>query len=227
MSLEQIQTIIDFEFKDPSLLQQALCHKSYHKEHPEVPHNEKLEFLGDAILDAILSDLLMQHFADDSEGSLSRKRASIVNEDRLAELGLQLRLSTFLLVGEREANNRLDQNPRIIASILEAIIGAIYKDQGFAAAFHWVEKLFSPILAQAFAEHDYLSDYKTRFQEWVQEEYRTTPKYTLISQSGPDHSRTFEVEVFIGSESWGSASGSSKKNAAQNAARQALERVKK
>lgn len=227
MTLDQFQENLGYQFQDLALLTQALCHKSYHKEKPDQPHNEKLEFLGDAILDVILSDLLMEKFADDTEGSLSRKRASIVNEDRLCQIGQELGIPRVLFIGERESKNNLDKNPRIVASALEAIIGAVYKDQGFTTVYNWVAQVFTPLLQGAFEEHDFESDYKTRFQEWAQEERKKTPRYELMDQKGPDHARCFTVEVFVGEESWGRAEGASKKSAAQNAARAALERIEK
>ena len=162
-----------------------------------------------------------------TEGSLSRKRASVVNEERLSRLSRDLHLPDYLLIGAREVNNHLQENPRIVASVLEAVVGAIYKDQGFQETFAWVQRIFAPVLDEAFLEHDFVSDYKTRFQEWVQEEFKKTPRYIVVSQEGPDHSRQFEVEVFVGEESWGKAWGNSKKAAAQNAARQAFAKVEK
>ena len=227
MNLDEFQKNLGYQFQDEALLRQALCHKSFHKENPDQPHNEKLEFLGDAILDVVLSDLLMEKFADDTEGSLSRKRASIVNEERLCQIGQELGIPFVLLIGERESKNNLDKNPRIVASALEAIIGAVYKDKGFTTVHNWVAQVFMPLLQGAFEEHDYESDYKTRFQEWAQEEHKKTPRYELIDQQGPDHARCFTVEVFVGEKSWGRAEGPSKKSAAQNAARAALERIDK
>lgn len=222
--IKKIEDTLGFQFKNQELLKTAYCHKSFFKENPEWPHNEKLEFLGDAVLDLVLSDLLMQKFAEDSEGSLSRKRASIVNEASLCQLAKSLDMDQYLLIGERERNSNLRQNSRILASVFEAVVGAIYKDSGFQASFDWIQATFKESLSQTFENHDYEQDYKTRFQEWVQEVHKTTPIYKVISQSGPDHDRVFEVEVFINNESWGRAIGSSKKAAAQNAAEQALKR---
>lgn len=227
VDVAKFQASVDFNFKNEGLVFEALCHKSYNKENPQWPHNEKLEFLGDAVLDLVVSDLLMEKFTEDKEGSLSRKRASVVNEDRLDQVAREKNIDQFLLIGQREANNNLRENPRIVASAFEAVVGAIYKDSGFDSVFPWISNIFSPIIDDAFDEHDFEGDYKTRFQEWVQEEYKQTPRYKVVSQEGPDHDRTFEMEVFVGDESWGTASGSSKKAAAQNAAKVALEKVKK
>ena len=223
--LKNIEQAIFYKANDEKWLHQAFCHKSYHKENPEFDHNEVLEFLGDAVLDLVISDILMERFKDDQEGSLSRKRASVVNEDRLDEIARACKMDQFILIGEREANNNLRANPRIVASVFEAVVGAIYKDSGFQVVDQWIRDRFKDVMNQAFSEHDFEKDYKTRFQEWVQETYKKTPRYQLIGQTGPDHAREFTMEVFIGEESWGQASGASKKTAAQNAAKQALKKV--
>ena len=225
MSWAELQNNIGYQFKNSDWLVEAFCHRSYHKENPSQDHNEKLEFLGDAVLDLIISDMLMEKFQSDKEGSLSRKRASLVNEERLCQLALRMGLQNSILIGEREVAARLRGNPRILASVFEALIGAIYKDGGFAAVDLWTRKIFAELLDEVYENHDFEGDYKTRFQEWVQEKYKTTPRYRLIGESGPDHDRVFEMEVRIGEEIWGRAEGSSKKSAAQNAAREALKRV--
>ncbi len=225
--LEKIEESIGYKANNPQWLKQAFCHKSFHKENPEWKHNELLEFLGDAVLDLVVSDLLMEQFQDDQEGSLSRKRASVVNEESLYRLATGASMQEYLLIGEREANNNLRENPRIVASVFEAVVGAIYKDSGYEAAFSWIKNQFQDLLLQAFDQHDFEKDYKTRFQEWVQEKHKKTPNYRVIGQSGPDHARVFVMEVFVGEESWGTAEGTSKKMAAQKAAKQALERIEK
>lgn len=226
LDFNKLESSIEYHAKDSQWLAQAFCHKSFHKENPDWQHNEVLEFLGDAVLDLVVSDLLMEKFKGDQEGSLSRKRASVVNEARLFELAKKCSMDQFLLVGDREAKNNLQENSRIVASVFEAVVGAIYKDSGFDVCFEWIAKQFRPLIDEAFSEHDFEKDYKTRFQEWVQEEYKKTPRYQVISQEGPDHARTFEMEVFVGDQSFGKATGTSKKAAAQNAAKQALEKVK-
>ncbi len=223
----ELQEIIQYQWKDSSLLRQALCHKSYTKEHPEQLHNEKLEFLGDAILSLAVSDLLMKTFEEDNEGSLSRKRASIVNEERLCELAIQKSLGSFLLIGKGEAKNQLQKNPRILASAFEALIGAIYRDSNFEKTCQWLNWIFEPVIKQAFNEYDFESDYKSRLQEWVQDEFRLTPVYRVVSEEGPDHARIFEVEIIVGDKPWARARGSSKKSASHNAAQKVLQQRKK
>mgnify|MGYP003683221683 CR=1 FL=1 len=226
LNLEELQKAIDYTAKNPELMKQALCHKSFAKENPEWKHNEKLEFLGDAVIDVIVSDLLMATYENDHEGSLSRKRASVVNEDRLCTLAKERGLPEFILLGTSEKVNKLYENPRIVASAFEAIVGAIYKDAGFDIAFKWVEKVFSDLIEQAFSEHDFEDDYKTRFQEWAQEKFKKTPHYKVVGETGPDHARSFEVEVHLNDELWGRGTGPSKKNAAQSAAEDAFKKVK-
>ena len=221
--LKKLQEIIQYQWKDPSLPKQALCHKSYTKENPKQPHNEKLEFLGDAVLELVVTDLLMKSFDRDNEGNLSKKRASIVNEERLCHLATEKSLDSFLLVGKNEIKNGLQKNPRILASAFEALVGAIYKDSGFEKVHDWLNQIFKPVIDRAFSEYDFESDYKSRLQEWVQEKFKLTPVYHVVSQEGPDHARVFEVEIIVGNQSWGKAKGHSKKSAAHNAAKKALE----
>ena len=223
---QTISAQLGYESKDPKWIEQALCHKSFAKENPGLKHNEILEFLGDAVLDVIISDLLMQKYSSDQEGSLSRKRASVVNEDRLYQLAQDRGIPQFIQLGTSERVNKLFENPRIVASAFEAIIGAIYKDSGFAKAFEWVKAVFSDLIDEAFSEHDFAQDYKTRFQEWAQEKYKVTPHYKVVDEKGPDHARLFVVDVFLNGELWGQGEGSSKKTAAQKAAEAAFQRVK-
>ena len=201
--IKDLQSHLNYQFDDLSWLELSLKHKSYAKEQGNNEHNEKLEFLGDAVLDLVVSDLLMNKFDEDTEGNLSRKRASVVNEDRLCEIALKYHLDQFIFLGKSEIKNELQKNPRILASVLEAIVGAIYRDKGFASAFSWIESTFSELLNQAFSEHDFEKDYKTRLQEIVQESHKIIPRYRVIEQSGPDHNRTFKMEVSVAGEVWG------------------------
>jgi ribonuclease-3 len=224
--LDQLMSSLKYKAKDTELLKQAMCHKSFFKENPGWMHNEKLEFLGDAVLDVVVSDLLMEKYESDQEGSLSRKRASIVNEDRLCKLATERGIPQYILVGASEKANKLYENPRIVASAFEAVVGAIYKDSGFNEAFQWISEVFAEVIDQAFSEHDFEQDYKTRFQEWAQEKYKMTPNYKVVDQKGPDHSRVFEVEVYLKDKLWGKGEGTSKKMAAQKAAEDAFAKVK-
>lgn len=212
-------------FKNPDLLTRAVTHKSFSVNSAE--HNEKLEFLGDAVLDLVLADLLMTTFPDNDEGRLSKKRASLVNEKSLSEVATRLGLGAHLRLGKSELQSQGSLKPRLLASSLEALIGAIYLDQGFTPAHALIVRLFEARLNQDDVTEDYRADYKTRFQEAVQARDRMTPVYRQIAEVGPPHARQFEVQVETEGRIWASAKGASKKAAEQEAARVALTMLEK
>jgi ribonuclease-3 len=219
--LEALQAALKYTFSDRGILLQALTHTSYGHEHfPKRPlalrDNERLEFLGDAILDAIVSDILLECYPDYHEGRLSKIRAAVVNEKNLNDVALGLRLDLAVRLGNAK--------PSILSSTFEAIVAAIYLDGGFNAVYPVVRFLFQPFF-KADAGILHIADPKTRLQEKIQAEQKVTPTYTLIGAEGPDHSKTFTVEVRIGERSIARAVGASKKEAEQNAARKALENL--
>lgn len=224
-TIEQLMDSFGIRFKNPELLQKSITHKSFITN--SIEHNEKLEFLGDAVLDLVLADLLMVQFPDIDEGRLSKKRASLVNEKRLSIVASEIGLQDFLRLGKSELQSQGSQKPRLLASTLEALIGAVYLDQGFAVSKALIVRLFEASLLQEDHSEDFQADYKTRFQEAVQARDRVTPTYTLVSEDGPPHSRTFVVQVETGNRVWAKASGSSKKTAEQDAAREALSILQK
>jgi ribonuclease III len=212
------------EFRDPRLLVQSLTHRSFHNENPDesVGHNERLEFLGDAVLDLALSDLLMREFPDLSEGDLSKFRASLVNEAELADIAKELDFDRHIRLGKGELSTGGAKKPRLLASVLEAYIGALYLDQGFPEAFEFMRDIFVPRFEKLTSEkHD--RDFKTRLQERAQEQRRQTPVYELVEESGPDHHKTFVVAVLVGDQELARGRGRSKKQAEQEAAKAALE----
>lgn len=220
-------------FDRPELLVQALTHKSFRNEQPAQANgdNERLEFLGDAVLELALSDLLMARFSVDQEGSLSKKRASLVNEEQLATLARSIGVDGCLRLGKGERQSGGLQKPRILASAFEAVLGAIFLDQGYPASHATVERLFTPLLATfENGAADFARDYKTRLQEYAQEKFRLTPTYHLEQENGPDHEKVFEISVRLEVGGGGSgqarvlaaARGRSKKGAEQEAARLAL-----
>lgn len=211
---------LGLEFQRPELLEQALTHKSFSES--QVGHNEKLEFLGDAVLDLVLADALMRRFPDNDEGRLSKKRASLVNEKELSAVALRLGLQEHLRLGKSEIQSKGALKPRLLAGCLEALIGAIYLDAGFQKAQTAAESLFVGSFEREDAETDFSSDFKTRFQEVVQARKKSTPVYRLVTERGPSHARVFEVEVESDGRVWGRAEGSSKKMAEQLAAEMAL-----
>jgi len=214
-------------FQDEKLLTQALTHKSFHNENSEQSpgDNERLEFLGDAVLDLALSDLLMRCFPELPEGDLSKIRASFVNETVLADIACECGLNEALRLGRGEILTGGSGKPRILSSVLEAIIGAYYLDAGFLKVFKWVEELFALRLKNLDLSLHFAMDYKTRLQELVQERYRQAPKYVLTDSKGPDHKKTFYVEVHVGDRVVANGQGQSKKAAEQDAARWALEKL--
>ncbi|MBX3018422.1 MAG: ribonuclease III [Bdellovibrionaceae bacterium] len=220
MGIENLLQGFGIRFQNAELLQKALTHKSFGVK-PET-HNEKLEFLGDAVLDLALADLLMKRFPDNDEGRLSKKRASLVNEKSLAAVASSLKLGDHLRLGKSELQSQGALKPRLLASTLEALMGAVYLDQGFEKTRELVFRLFDALLANDDVTEDFRSDYKTRFQEAVQARDKVTPVYKLTSEDGPPHARRFTVRVETDGRVWAEAEGSSKKAAEQEAARAAL-----
>lgn len=227
IAIQELQDAINYQANNPSWLYTAITHKSYFKNNKGFNwgNNEKIEFLGDAVLDVIMADILMDTFPDDNEGNLSKKRASLVNVESLSKISLELGLDQFLLIGEGEETQGLRENKRILAGTLEAVIGGIYKDRGFRAAYEWVQTTFRKTLSREFSEHDFRRDFKTRFQELAQEKWKITPVYKVKEVEGPDHKKMFKVEVYVGDDCYGEGSGDSKKSASQQAAEVALVKI--
>lgn len=215
---------LGYEFKNAALLSRALTHKSYANEFKSsLEHNEKLEFLGDAVLDLVVGEFLYEKFPADTEGGLSKKRASIVNEEVLSELALDMGLNKLLQLGKGEAQTGGALKPRLIASSVEAIVGAIYLDGGFEAARNFIRQEFLPLADRFCGQEDFERDYKTRLQELVQKSSKETPRYEVLAEEGPPHDREFLVCVKVKEDVWAQGRGRSKKNAEQMAAKNALE----
>jgi ribonuclease-3 len=201
----------------------ALTHKSYVNEHrdKELEDNERLEFLGDAVVDLAVSDRLMQRFPLASEGDLSRLRATLVDEGGLAQAARAYGLGELLLLGRGEELSGGRDKPSLLADALEAVIGAVYLAGGMPAALDVIDRIFSDAFAQ-IAPGSFGRDHKTALQELAQSRHRASPKYRVISELGPDHSKTFVVEVELSGQVFGQGEGRSKKDAEQAAARVAL-----
>lgn len=190
--------------------------------------NERLEFLGDAVLSAVLSARLMREFPGENEGSLSKRRASLVNEERLAQIAIRLGLDESLKLGKGEIKTGGAAKPRILACGLEALIGAMYFDSSYLEVERVVNELFDlEILGIRESTLDFERDYKTRLQEWSHEERGMTPNYILLEEFGPAHSRGFRVSVSLGDKELARGEGKSKKAAEQEAARAAITNVLK
>jgi ribonuclease III len=229
--ISELSERLGYGFKDPKLLELACIHKSFGNEHRaaqplEARDNERLEFLGDAVLDLIVSLCLLEAFPKSSEGDLSKLRAGLVNEKSLARLAKTLELGEFIWLGKGEEQTGGRAKESILASTLEAVVAAVFSDGGFAAADAWVRELFAARLKGIRGE-DGLQDYKTTLQELVQGRFKSAPRYELVQASGPDHDKTFEVRVLINGALTATASGKSKKEAEQQAAKLALEQLGK
>ena len=206
----------------------ALTHKSYFNEHREegLQDNERLEFLGDAVVDLAISHRLMERFPNASEGELSKLRALIVNEEGLARIARALNLGELLLLGRGEELTGGRDKPSVLADALEAVLGAVYLGSGMEAMMALVDRHFLEAL-EGVAEGRSGLDYKTKLQEDVQNRLKVSPRYRVVSEVGPDHEKTFEVEVSIGAELYARATGRSKKEAEQAAARATLDMLRK
>ncbi|MGZ5279758.1 MAG: ribonuclease III [Pseudobdellovibrionaceae bacterium] len=215
----------NYEFKKIELLEQALTHKSFVNENGKrhLPHNEKLEFLGDAVLDLLLSEYLMEKFPTDDEGNLSKKRASLVNESILARIALELQLSERILLGKGEVLSNGNRKPRLLASVYEALLGAVFLDGGFEAVRQITRDHYSQILTEMNPEQDFEHDYKTRLQELAQADLRLGPIYEVTGEEGPSHHPQFQVSLSLQGQVVSQGLGKSKKHAEQEAARIAIE----
>ena len=201
----------------------ALTHRSYAFENGETAlHNERLEFLGDAILDAVVTTLIYEGYPDLTEGEMARMRASVVNTDALADLGRTLRLGDHILLGKGEESSGGRDKASLLANVFEAIVGAVYLESGIEAITTALVPLFEPLLEESISGTRY--DSKTALQEIAVKNTGELPSYRVAS-SGPDHDKRFVAHVFLGNEPFGDGSGRSKKEAEQNAAREALERM--
>lgn len=221
--LDELEKTLAYAFTDRQLLLQALTHKSFSNEQATyAPHNERLEFLGDAVLELVISDWVFCHYPDIPEGGLTRIRAEVVSERGLSEIARQLQIGIGLQLGKGEQRSGGSEKSSLLADALEALLGAIYRDGGFAAVSQVIEKVFRAVIEKS-ALLRYGSDYKTCLQERLQAQHGKLPEYLLAQVSGPDHERIFSMEVHFSGKLLGKGSGSSKKNAEQKAAAAALD----
>lgn len=222
--MNDVEKRIGYRFKKIENLVRALTHKSFANENKSNhEHNEKLEFLGDAVLDLVVGEVLFEKFPKDTEGGLSKKRASIVNEEVLSEIAQRMKLNEDLQLGKGELLTGGAQKPRLLASAFEALVGAVYLDGGFDVASVFIRREFEVLVDSLKDQGDFERDYKTRLQEVVQKKDKSTPKYELIKEEGPPHDRMFYCAVLIGEHKVAEGTGKSKKIAEQMAAKAALE----
>ncbi len=223
--ISQLEKIIGTKFKNPKLLRQALVHRSYLNENPsfELGHNERLEFLGDAVLELVVTEYLYNKF-DNPEGELTNWRASLVNAKMLSEIGKDLQFDDFLLLSRGEAKDKGKARQYILANTFESVVGAIYLDRGIGAAGDFIHR-FLIVHLPTILENQLYIDPKSRFQESAQEKVGVTPTYRVMEESGPDHARSFVVAVCLEKEEVARGQGMSKQEAQTAAAAEAL-RVK-
>lgn len=225
--LNDLEKIIDVKFKNKDLIKQALTHRSYLNEHPdcEVGHNERLEFLGDAVLEIIVTEFLFLNYQDVPEGDLTNWRASLVNAKMLHEVANNLKIEEFLYLSKGEAKDKNKKSRQfILANAIEAIIGAIYLDQGVEAAKKFIMKNIVSQLDEILANQLYL-DPKSNFQEKAQELRGVTPNYKILEESGPDHAKVFVVGLYLDDELITKGQGSSKQEAQVEAAKKGLKKL--
>lgn len=218
---EQLEEILKVHFQDSALLTLALTHRSYIYETPGagLSSNERLEFLGDSILALVSADFLYRTFPELSEGELTDVRAVLVRTETLAKFAREITLGNFLLMGKGEQNSGVGQ--RVQASAFEAVLGALYLDQGLEAVRDFLLPRLEP-LAKMIVEKRLFKDNKSLFQEQAQAHLGITPSYQLVNTEGPSHNRTFTIEVMLGEEVAGSGKGRNKQSAEQEAALDAL-----
>lgn len=219
----RLEKRLGYTFKQPRLLIQAFCHASYVNEHPNagLTDNERLEFLGDAVLDLAVSTLLMTRFSEAPEGELSKFRAVMVDEPGLYEVALGLKLGDYLLLGRGEDQGSGREKPSILADTMEAVIGAIYLDAGFDRALDIIERLFTAMISRVDAREQ-VHDFKSLLQEFTQQAWKTLPRYRLLEESGPAHNKHFKVALSLNGQDIAHGEGGSKKEAEQKAAKQAF-----
>ncbi len=224
IDLSQLEKNIDIVFNNKDLLKQSVVHRSYINEHPrfELDHNERLEFLGDAVLEIIVTEYLYLNYPEKPEGELTNWRASLVNSNMLSTVAGEIDLENFLYLSKGEAKDKNTKaRQAILANAVEALIGAIYLDQGREAAERFINRFILSKLDNILENKLYL-DAKSKFQEKAQEEYGITPYYKVLKESGPDHAKEFEVGVYLGEELIAKATGSSKQEAQINAAQRGI-----
>ena len=223
---QSLHQLIGIEFKDESLLKQAFIHSSYINENPgsSIADNERLEFLGDALLSLIIADELYRRFPGFSEGKLTQTRIFLIRQETLAEIAARLKLGDYLLLGKGEEVTGGRRKQTNLADALEALIGAIYLDQGLKVVSEFVISKFTVQLKEIRAR-GIGQNYKALLQELTQAKYKQLPAYRIVEASGPDHDKSFVVEVELRDRTLGSGSGKSKRAAEMDAARTAWEKL--
>lgn len=219
MEFSKFEKIIGVEFKDKNLLKQAFTHRSYINENPSWPlqHNERLEFLGDAVLELVVTDFLYKEYPEKTEGEMTSLRAALVNTNMLVEVAGDISMGDFLLLSRGEAKDTGKARQFIMANAFEALVGSLYLDHGYDAVVSFLKKNLFPKIEMIIEEKLWI-DAKSLFQEKAQEHENVTPRYEVVSESGPDHAKIFVVGVYLNGDMIAKGEGHSKQEAEQSAA---------
>ncbi|WP_408956528.1 ribonuclease III [Natroniella sp. ANB-PHB2] len=224
--VDKLEQEIEVEFQNEELLKRAITHKSYSNENRErsLKNNERLEFLGDAILDLVISEYIFAEYPDHPEGELAKIRSVVVSAPVLAEKSKEINLGNYLLLGKGEEITGGRKRNSILADAFEALVGSIYLDQGLEVVREFIlELLTADIMTVEAGEH--IQDYKTLLQELIQQSSNSRPDYLVVKEEGPDHNKEFTVQVVFEDEVLGTGIGSSKKEAQQQAAKNAIKKI--
>lgn len=224
MDFSKLENNLKITFSNKDLLREALTHRSYLNEHPEkkFASNERLEFLGDAILEFLITKGLFESFPEAPEGELTALRSQIVKTKTLAKIAQKLNIGEFLLLSRGEEEGGGKENETLLANTLEALLGAVFLDRGIQGASKFVKTYFDAEVLSSAAQN--LKDFKSLIQEIIQEKEKVTPVYKIIKQTGPDHAKIFTAGVFLKKRVLGKGTGYSKQEAEQKAAKAALEK---
>lgn len=227
IDLSPLEKILGVTFTNKDILRQALVHRSYLNENPDfgLDHNERLEFLGDAVLELVVTDYLYHHY-NLPEGELTNLRAAVVKGEMLSRIAEELGLNEYLFLSRGERRDIGKARLYILANVVEAVIGAVYIDQGYEAAATLIQARIITKLPSVIEQGLHI-DNKSRFQEQAQEKFRITPTYEVLHENGLDHAKEFTVGVFVGDKKMGEGYGSSKQEAQQHAAKEALKKLDK
>jgi len=225
--LETLCKALGYRFEQPKLLYQAFRHSSYVNEraNSDLEDNERLEFLGDAVLELAISHILMELFQRAEEGELSKFRAILVGETGLYQVAQRLGLGDYLLLGRGEEQSHGREKPSILADTTEALMGALYLDAGFPKTMEIIRRLFSPFLEKV-GSREMVQDFKSLLQEYTQQAFKALPKYSMVEEAGPDHDKTFRVSLTLNGRVLAQGEGRSKKEAEQMAAKEAFSCLK-
>ncbi len=220
-SLEKLQKVIEYQFNNLEVLITALTHKSYAAEAGQKDYNERMEFLGDSILSAIVAENLYGRYPGETEGKLSQLKSQIVSAQNLSGWAKEISLGSFISLGKGEDTKTARERESLLCDVFEAVVGAVYLDGGFENAKKFVLKFLEK------QKDIIITDYKSRLQEFAQSEYKELPEYEILKELGPDHDKKFEAAVYVKKKLLGRGSGHSKKEAQQSAAQKAMLNIKK